>query len=67
MNRSLNTAKKRLTPKQRVLRKHPDAYARATTETNWFIYALSTPNKIEVLIGDGMSAREAWANAAEFL
>ena len=56
-----------MTPKQRVLKKHPEAYAQATTETNWYVYVLSTPNKIEVPLGNGMSARDAWADAAENL
>lgn len=53
-----------MTPKERVLKKHPEAYAQATTETNWYVYGLSKPNKIEVPLGNGMSARDAWADAA---
>lgn len=55
--------KKKLTQKQKVLKIHPEAYAFKSTETSWFIMALSKPNKIEIGIGNGMTAREAWASA----
>lgn len=59
--------RKTLTPKQRVLKLWPRSRAHKMTETSWFIYALSKPNKIEVEIGTGLTARDAWADAAERL
>lgn len=59
--------KKKLTSKQRVLKKHPEAYAEALTETCWYVYVLSKPNKIEVPLGNGMSARDAWSDAVKRL
>lgn len=56
-----------MTPKQRVLAKQPRAYAKAMTATSWFVYGFSTPNRFEVELGTGMTAREAWADAAKRL
>lgn len=50
------------TPKQRVLKRWPGAKAHQIGN-GWHIYAPSKPNRIEVEIGNGMTASEAWADA----
>jgi hypothetical protein len=63
----LEKGQRRLTPKQRVLKKCPEAYAKATTPTYWVVYGLSKPNRYEVEYGTGTTAAEAWADAARKL
>ena len=57
--------RKRLTPKQRVLKKCPDAYAERSAFTVDFWYVWRDVN--DAVLGQGYSALEAWADAARRL
>lgn len=50
-----------MTPKQRVLKKHPDAFAYAWS-TSWCIYRPWAGGNLD--LGMGKTAAQAWANAA---
>lgn len=51
------------TPKEFVKKLHPEAVAEKFGN-GWTVYVRSKPSRIEVEIGVGMSAQEAWADAA---
>lgn len=55
--------KKKLTPKQRVLKKHPQAYA-YYNDIEWRVYPKRGASYMSAIGADYESEAKAWANAA---